>query len=676
LFFSLFLTVTSFAQLPAKNYEKEWKQVDDLIKKELPKSALEKVKSIYQYAKKDKQDAQAIKALIYMLGLEDNVSENSEAKFIADLEKEIGSLNEPAQSILNSLLAEIYGAYYQQHRYQLYERTNTQGFKKEDIATWTADDFHKKISELYLLSIKNSPVLKQTKLGAYDGIITKGNMRHLRPTLFDLLAHQALEYFKNDERDITRPAYAFEINDATAFDPAADFIHHKFVTKDSLSLEQEALLVYQQLIAFHLNDENPGALIDVDIERIEFVNEKGVQQNKEELYLAALNHLGHHYENIPAASQASYLIAQHYSEDASTYQLYGDTTHRFDKLKAKEICEKILAQKDSSEGKVNCYNLLNELNAKDLKFLVEKVNIPDQPFRAMIQYKNFSQVYLRLIKADDKIKSEQENYYDEKFWNKITGISPIRSWDQILPDTKDMQEHSAEIKIDALPAGDYVLVLSTAKDFNMKSLLGARSFYVSNISYVNNGPDYFVLHRETGQPLMNAFVQVWNQAYDDKTSKYIKEKGENYKTDDKGFFRLEVKKENSYNNSFLLDINYKGERLYMSEDLNQYYNNDIPPAPPAKENISVFLFTDRSIYRPGQTLFFKGIAITSDPVEKKNNIETNYETVIYLRDANYQLVDSMKVTTNDYGSFSGKFQLPQSGLNGQFTLLMKDDKGS
>ena len=101
------------------------------------------------------------------------------------------------------------------------------------------------------------------------------------------------------------------------------------------------------------------------------------------------------------------------------------------------------------------------------------------------------------------------------------------------------------------------------------------------------------------------------------------------------------------------------------------YNNENVP-----ENISVFLFTDRSIYRPGQTLYFKGITISNTQQEKKYGIKAGYETMIYLRDANGQLADSMKVKTNDYGSFSGKFQLPQSGLNGEFTLFMKDDKGS
>ena len=296
--FHLFIIVSAFSQ-SVKNYDKEWKQVNEFVKKEFPKSALEQVKKIYLLAKKDQQDAQVIKSLIYITTLQKEVTETDETKSIADLEKETNTAREPAKSILHSLRAELYWQYYQQHRWQLYNRTNTTGYKKDDISTWTADDLHKKIGELYLISIKNSSLLQQTTLTAYNAIILKGNVRHLRPTLFDLLAHRALDYFKNDERDITKPNYAFEINQPSAFDPAADFIHRKFETKDSLSLEQRALVLYQQLITFHLNDAKPDALIDVDIERIEFVNEKGVQENKKELYFLSLNHVAHQYENMP-----------------------------------------------------------------------------------------------------------------------------------------------------------------------------------------------------------------------------------------------------------------------------------------------------------------------------------------------------------------------------------------
>ena len=78
------------------------------------------------------------------------------------------------------------------------------------------------------------------------------------------------------------------------------------------------------------------------------------------LYLAALNVIAHKYEKLPAASQAWFLIAAQYDAKANEYKAYGDSTHRLDRIKAKEICEAVLQQKDSSEGKINCYNLLQQ----------------------------------------------------------------------------------------------------------------------------------------------------------------------------------------------------------------------------------------------------------------------------------------------------------------------------
>src|SRR6516225_7105793 len=103
--FSLLFPKVIFAQLPKNNYEKQWKLVDELIKKEQPKSALSKVNSIYALAKKDKQDAQVIKALVYMIDLQNETTENSGTKSFAEIDREIGTANEPSKSILNSLLA-------------------------------------------------------------------------------------------------------------------------------------------------------------------------------------------------------------------------------------------------------------------------------------------------------------------------------------------------------------------------------------------------------------------------------------------------------------------------------------------------------------------------------------------------------------------------------------------
>ena len=337
-FYSLFAN-TANSQNVIKNYEQAWKKVEDDVKKNLPKSALTEVKKIYELAKKENQDAQIIKALVYMTGLQRENRDDNEVFSIAETEKEIAISKEPVTAILNSLLAEMYWNYYQQKRWELYNRTQTTNFKKNDISTWGTADFHKKIGELYLSSLQQEKLLQQTKLEPFDAIIIKGNVRHLRRTLFDLLAHRALNYFENDERDIAKPAYAFEIDQASAFDPAADFIHRKFTTKDSLSLEYHALLIYQKLIALHLNDTKLDALIDADILRIEFVKNKSVHRDKDQLYFNAINHIAHQYENMPTAAQAWYLLANYYNEQANEYKPYGDTTSRYARIKAKEICD-------------------------------------------------------------------------------------------------------------------------------------------------------------------------------------------------------------------------------------------------------------------------------------------------------------------------------------------------
>ncbi|MEO6070206.1 MAG: alpha-2-macroglobulin, partial [Chitinophagaceae bacterium] len=288
-FFFYSLTIQNVKAQTIKNYEKDWKKVDDLLqKKGLPRSALEEVKKIYATAKKEGQEAQVIKALVYLINLQQETEEDGAVLGIKQVEKEITIHNEPATSILQSLLAGLYWQYLQNHRWLFYGRTQTKNFIKSDPATWTIEDFHQKISALYVQSISNETLLKKIGLAPYEALIIKGNTRPLRPTLYDLLAHKALDYFKNDERDIARPAYAFEIKDPAAFAPAEAFVAAKFSTKDSLSLKHKALLLYQQLIRFHLKDEKPNALLDVDIERLEYVKNNSVLPNKEELYQGAL----------------------------------------------------------------------------------------------------------------------------------------------------------------------------------------------------------------------------------------------------------------------------------------------------------------------------------------------------------------------------------------------------
>ncbi len=100
------LSMNANSQAPVKNYEKEWKKVEAFIEKQLPKSALIEVKKIYDLAKKEKQDAQIIKALVYITGLQSENREDNEVFSIAEIEKEIAASKEPVTSILKSITAQ------------------------------------------------------------------------------------------------------------------------------------------------------------------------------------------------------------------------------------------------------------------------------------------------------------------------------------------------------------------------------------------------------------------------------------------------------------------------------------------------------------------------------------------------------------------------------------------
>jgi hypothetical protein len=680
-FLAIFLfafVMISHSQATVRTYETEWKKVQTFAKKNLPKSAFEEVKKIYALAKKDKQDAQMIKALVYMTGLQSENRENNEMISIREIEAEIIQSKQPVTSILKNILAELYWNYFQQHRYQLYNRTKTYNYQKFDITSWDAEDFHKKISELYLESIQNERILQQTKLETFEPIIVKGNTRNLRPTLFDLLANRAIDYFSNDERDISKPSYVFQIDQSAAFDPAADFVTRKFITKDSVSLKHKALLTYQKLIAFHLNDVKPDALIDIDISRIGYVRDNSVHPDKDKIYFNAINHVANQYGDQPAAAQAWYLLASYYNEKGDQYKPHGDTANRYDKIKAKEICERVLKQKEQSEGWVNCYNLLNSLTHSSFDFKIEKVNLPAEPFRAFVNYKNVTSLYFRLIKPDTKLKTELEKKQGDDYWKALLQSTPIRSWQQSLPNTNDLQQHAVEIKVDALPVGDYYLLVGDGKDFDLKkTILGATDFYISAISFVQYQQDYFVLNRDNGKPLADAAVVVYENRYDYKLYKYVSEVLGQFKTNTNGFFRIDKKRTDENNNrnvSYKLDITHKNDRLFINQYSNIYYYRD-PETEKQQDQTLLYLFTDRSLYRPGQTVFYKGIAVVSNNAQKKGKVNTEYQTTLYLRDANYQTIDSIIVKSNEFGSFSGKFQLPQAGLNGVFSLYTKDKIG-
>lgn len=673
------LSLTAIKMNAQKNdttYLKEWKEIDTLITEQnLPKSALEKVNILYTKASANKQEAQVIKTLLYRMGLESQVTEtdiNAEYQLLQTQAEQAFSTAQ--KSILYCLQASLLKEYFNNNRWKFYQRSNTVNFIKEDIATWTADDFSTQLTWLYQDALKPAATLQQTSLAAYDAIIFEGNVRNLRPTLYDLLAHTALDYFKSGEAYITKPSYAFTITEPAAMGTAAIFLHYPFVSEDSTSHLLLALQLLQQLMQFHSADKDPSAYIDINLERIELVKDNSTIDDKEQLYKDALADITNHYPNNPVAEQAWYLQANIYAVKAATYQPLGDTSNRYASVEAQKIIDARLPAKDSmNEGISNMLQLQKQIHTRGLSTQVENINVVKKPFRLLVNYRNIATLYVRIIKLDNRVKLTAPAWRDD-FWNTVTSYRYYKKFTQVLPATKDFQQHSTEIKVDGLPVGRYILLLSETADFSAaKDKMAAQPFDVSNISYINNGADYFVLNRETGLPLAAANIKVEALAYNYNTQQYTTSLIANTTTNSKGFFKLpETRPANS---SLQITITKNGDRL-QSQANNYYqpYNNFIEtPAinDMAYENANtiVYFFTDRSIYRPGQTVYFKGIAITKNHTTRKPQLlQNNKSFAVLLKDVNGKEVDSLQLSMNDYGSFTGKFKIPENVLTGDFSI--------
>jgi len=645
-------------------YYQEWKLIDSLmLKKNLPKSALIEVNKVYAAAKKDKQEVQWVKAIIYRNHLQESNDQNINDK-IKNLESEITSAPLRVAALLKSIEAEELFQYLQGHRYQFRNRIPMIADTSSDITTWTINRFIDKISNLYLASLDNPDVLKKTPLENFNAVLISGNSRELRPSLFDLLAWRALDYFRldNNMEPVTINNNRLREN-SVLFSEAPYYMHYDFKDKDSLSNKLVALKLYQQMLRFHAKDIRLDAWIDADISRIQFVYQMAEIPDKDSLYMIALNRITSQFGTLAASSKAWFLQAQWWYERGTTYDPLRDSAHRFDCKKAATICEQVLKHPDSSEGKILCGQLLEAIRNRSISLKTEKVNIPNLPFRVLLTYKNINRLFGRIVRIDDATKESFEQNEARKFWQRLNQMPVERYFQQQVPDTRDYQQHRVEIRIDGLVSGQYILLASSDETFSDSASMVMSSFFCSNIAFVKNGMDYFVLDRNSGHPLKSVDVKSFVQRYDRGRSSYQPFK--TYQTDQHGYFRLSSAKE--FSNQ--LKLEFRIGQDYLSNTQYLYYSrqneNDFRGTQKFRDDI----FTDRSIYRPGQTVYFKGLMITRDLKTKKYRAASQQNSKVFLLDVNSQKIDSLILKSNDYGSIQGSFKLPQNLLNGEFTIL-------
>ena len=670
LFTSLLLSSGLFAQNLPDSFPRQWKEIDSLLSKQsLPKSALAKVNALYKTAYARKNEAQVIKALIYTMYITDQVTDKEINSQVATLQQEINkSFSVPQKSILLVLKAKVLAAYYANHQWQIRNRKETSAAASADITEWTSQQFAAATDSLYQTALSPVAVLQRTALPPYDAIIEKGNVRYLRPTLYDLLAWEVLEYhqagglaFRYDE---SSQHYAIP---KEALLPAQTFVDYHFPAPAFAAHQWQALRIYQQLLAFHLRDSKPGAMLDADINRISWIYNNSNFDNKDSLYLQALKNITYRNGDEPEAAQAYYLQAAFYSQKAQTYVPLKDTTYRYHKVIAKELIERQLSRKlPESEGSSNMQQLLREINSSSIRTQVEGINVPDQPFRLQATYKNVPILYGKLIRfnaLNDTLN--QLGLNDEETFARLLKMPAYRQFIQPLPVTNDYQEHTTEIKVDALPPGRYLLIASSSSTFNKASeQICVQAFDVSTISYLRHDNNYFILNRETGQPLEGARMHISRLVWNRDRRKYDKKLATVVSADKNG--RCVITLDTNGEQKIMLT---SGKDTLQVE--NEYYYREVYPETKTAKITTPELsfFTDRGIYRPGQVVYFKGIAYLKQKTDGKPSLYTSKDSIkVILYNTSSAPIDSLSAIANEYGSIAGRFTVPAGVLTGDFHI--------
>jgi len=654
-----------------KDYDVLWNKVDSLKKEGLPKSALEIVESIYKKAKKEENTAQYLKAVIYKSNLVASYAENYMLVVIDNFNAELETASFPEDAILHSCIAELYFSYYQQNRYKYLTRTHTVDFKQDDIDTWDLQKIMNEVIKHYMASIENKENLYKIKLKDYSPIlIEQYESKEYRPSLYDFLAHRAIDFFMNTESGLTQPSNGFDINNKQFLGYYTDFINLDIKTEDSLSLKYYAVTTFQKLIKIHKEDKDVKALVDIELKRLHYFNNNLVFAEKDSLYIQNLRNLEKEFSKSSAVSDIKLAIADFWYKQGAKYNAFSAPEYQWYYKKAMFLYNNIIKEypKTNAVQSAEYQKYLIEYSSVSIK--TQHANVPNKPFLSYVSYKNTDKLYFKVCKVDyNTYYKYYEKYYGDELLEKLLKFKTTKKWSVDFPNEGDYQSHATEIAMPELPYGFYLVFASTDSDFNhLESSISYGNFWITDIAYTsrqkeNYSFDIYVASRSTGKALNNITIKQYKRKYNYQIRAYERIFAATHKTDKDGFFQLPTVKNYSNSSYSILEF-INGEDRYIPEKYFYQYayekNDDTYK--------KTFFFTDRGIYRPGQTLHFKAIVLEYDEATEKYKIVPNYNTTVALYDVNYQKVSELSLTTNEYGSVSGTFELPMGMLNGQMRV--------
>lgn len=631
------------------DYAAAWSEIDLLIEKGLIEDALSNVERLYARSQNEKNHPQVYKCLLYIENLSSQKDELELAGIIQRLESRLGTLYEPENAMTRSVLGELYFRMAGPQANFRNGRTTISGVEQDtsDITTWSHESLVRK-SNAYFLQSLESEECKQSSLQDYEAVLTKTEGFGYCETLHDVLLNRAIIHFSQAQSSLT------DFEDGIP-------LRKRFAEMNEFLLTDcrgnTVLSLYQQWMRQLQFKADRRSLISVDLSRLQYAMQiSGQDESADQLYrnaLDALNLMTGKGEGKELVLQrlVEYFYADGQKETAQEGKSY---------ILADMLCNEALSI-TSDTLLIKYFNEVHRsIHSPFFQLTQEKIIEPGKNSKFLVQCSNINQLHFKVYRWP--INSSKDLIVDEGniSKSKINSLRLEREWTEKWDLPSDFRRHSLEIKLDALNEGRYLIVATDQNALDKSVFFKSGLFYVSGLASFSQKTEkdikVVVVDRTTGAPLRKVkvnFFKYGRYRYDEPVKIEAVHSGI---TDKNGMVSISGREPLQYYLERGKDICFDGSGLP------QIYQRD------SREYIHLHMFLDRAIYRPGQTVHFKILAIKHDGNNAYPELVTGRNFDIVMRNANYQEVSTQRLRTNSFGSASGSIVIPPNGLTGQFSI--------
>lgn len=552
----------------------------------------------------------------------------------------LGTLSDPIdKAVANILMADYYISEYEHNQYKILQSTaNAIANTNINMHEWTVTEYQHAIVNHIDKAFADTALLKNVPVKKYWSLFTDfyNEVFIINNTMYDALLWKAVEIFQNDI-SISTAISDYNLVQSNHLKPHPAFNELVITHDDEHNFKYRRVKTLQTLSKYYSAIKNDDGLSIVDRKRLEFFNQD--QLPDEQIALIDWNKA--HFELPTIKSYWEYhAIKFQLAQRAKLPNGQQNIKPLYDQL------EQIIQRYPYNSAFNEAAATIQELKKTTFNTQVEDVVLPNVNNKFLLTHKNLKHVYLYIYK--NVSKKEKESYDD--YQKRVISQTPVKQSVITLSQPYPYELHTTEIKLDPLEYGQYVLVTSDHYISNNTKNFTFRPFQVSDLMVISIGQDKSqVLSRTTGKAIAKAHILD------------TKNKKNTATTDALGYVNVASK---AYYNDF--KVVYGKDELYKTNinGISDNGDNDY------QENI-LFLFTDRSIYRPGQKVYYKGIAVLSKRAQSNTHVEANKKFDIEFKNANNEVIQQISLTTNEFGSFTGSFDIPEEGLNGRYRIHKK-----